>query len=294
MRGIDKITKFLVDNAPAIFTGLSVAGTVVTAAIAVKDTPKALDELDKAYLEKGEALTKKEVVKATWKCYIPTAVSGTATVACILLANRAHIKKETAIAAMAGFFEQRYFDYKDKVIELTDGEEIDRKIETAMAKDKMEANKPPKTLMNRTGDDEWLCYEPVTEQYFLANRRQLEWAELTANKILQMESEVTLNQILKLFPGLVTDKPIGDKMGWWLDDNFFEYVGYNWGFYGRPWMDITPEIETIDGQEVMVIHFSVGPVHEEAWDAEAMGQYPDEQAKRHMEEITSKYIPSPQ
>lgn len=292
MRGIDKITKFLVDNAPAIFTGLAATGSVATTILAVKATPKALDKIDQAYLEKGEALTKKEVVKATWKCYIPTAVSGGATIACIFLANRAHIKKETALAAMAGFFEQRYFDYKDKVVEITD-EETDRAIESALAKDKMEGNKPPKYLSRYAEDDgSFLCYEPYTEQYFLANKSQIMWAEMTANKILQMEEQVALNQILKLFPGVVTDKPIGDKMGWWLDESYYEFIGYNWGFYGKPWLDITPSFETVDGQEVMVIHFSIAPTHEEAWEADANGSYPDEQAKEHMKAISSKYIPA--
>lgn len=292
MKGIDKIAKFLVDNSPAIFTGLSVAGTIATTALAVADTPKALDELDKAYLEKGEALTKKEVVKATWKCYIPAGVSGAATVACILLANRAHIKKETALAAMAGFFEQRYFDYKEKVVEITDAE-VDRKIETALAKDRMEENKPPKTMSARLVGEDMLCYEPITDQYFVTNQKELMWAEMTANKILSMERDVTLNKILKLFSDTDTKNPIGDKIGWWLDDSYFEFVGYNWGYYGRAWMDITPEQETIDGQEVYVVHFTVAPTQEEMWDASYIEQFPDEEAKKHMEDIAKegKYIP---
>lgn len=291
MRGIDKIAKFLVDNAGPIFTGLSAVGTISTAVLAVKATPRALDNMDEAYLEKAEPLTKKEIVKATWECYIPAGVSATFTITCIIMANRAHIKKEAALAAMAGFFEQRYFDYKDKVVEITD-EDTDRKIESALARDKMEGNKPPAYLSRYAKEDgSFMCYEPITEQYFLANKDQIMWAELSANKILQMEKEVTLNQILKLFPGVVTDTPVGDKMGWWLDDNYYEFVGYNWGYYGRPWLDITPTFEAVDGQEVMVIHFSIAPTNEEAYDIEDMMTYPDEQAKRHMEEITGKYIP---
>ena len=53
MNGIDKITKFFVDNASAIFTGLAAVGTVGTVVCAVKDTPKALDCLDEAYDKKN-------------------------------------------------------------------------------------------------------------------------------------------------------------------------------------------------------------------------------------------------
>lgn len=290
MGKIDIAKKFLIDNAPAIFTGLSIVGTIATGIAAAKDTPAALDELDKAYLDKGEPLTKTEVFKATWKCYIPTAICGSATIAFIVCANYSHIRKETAMAATAAFFQDRYFDYKDKVIEIAD-EETDRQIESAMAKDKMSQNKPPEYLKRYLEEDgSFLCYEPITEQYFTANKTQLTWAEMSANKILQMEESVTLNQILALFPGVVSDKPIGDKYGWWMDDSYYEFIGYNWGYYGKPWMDLTPTIEEIDGQEVMVIHFSVGPVHEEAWDPEEMATYPDKDAERHMNEIASKYI----
>ena len=303
MRGIDKISKFLVDNSPAIFTGLAMTGTVVTTVLAVKATPKALDELDRAYSQKNtivdevldkepEPLTKKEVIQATWKCYIPTAISATATITCIVLANRAHIKKETALAAMAGFFEQRYFDYREKVGEVA-GQETDMAIESAMAKDKMMENKPPKTMTTLLSGDEMLCYEPITEQYFVSSQRELLWATMTVNKILSMEENVTLNKVLKLFPGAVSDKPVGDHIGWYLDDSYFEFVGYNWGYYGRPWVDITPTIENIDGQEVYVIQFTVGPCHEEMWDKSYIEEFPDENAKKHMEEIVKegKYIP---
>lgn len=303
MRGIDKVTKFLVDNAPAIFTGLAITGSVVTTLLAVKATPKALDELDKAYSKKNtivdevldrdpEPLTKKEVVKATWKCYIPTAISGSATIACIILANRAHIKKETALAAMAGFFEQRYFDYKDKVVEIADAD-TDKAIETAMAKDRMTQNKPPKTMMAALDKEEMLCYEPITDQYFITTKNELVWATMTTNKILSMEQDVTLNKILKLFPGADCKNPIGDKVGWWLDDSYFEFVGYNWGYYGRPWIEIDPVVENVDGQEVYVVHFSVGPTGEEMWDSSYIEKFPDEDAKKHMEEIAKegKYIP---
>lgn len=267
MKKIQLIAKFITDHAPAILTGFAAAGTITTTALAVKSTPKALDELDRAYLDKGESLTKKEVVLATWKCYIPTAVSGTMTLACILAANYTHIQKETAAAAMATFFEQRYIDYQNKVVEEY-GEEASVDIERKVAKDHMEANPPRINRDLKKG--EFLCYEPMTDQYFLTTDKELMWAELTANKILQMEERVTLNQILSLFPTANHKMRIGEKLGWWLDESYYEFIGYNWGFYGRPWLDMQPSYETIDGQQVLILRFSVAPVREEAYDVEEM------------------------
>lgn len=263
---IEAIGKYLSDHLPEILTGFAVVGTMVTAALAVEATPAAMDELDKAYLEKGEPLNKREVVKATWKCYIPATVSGVVTVGCIFGANHTHIQKETAMAATAAFFEKRYYNYKDKVAEITD-EETERAIETDLALDKMVSNPSKKQKIK---GEEILCYEPNTEQYFITTSKELMWAELTANKILSMEEKVYLNQILALFPDANHKNPIGNKIGWYLDESYYEFIGYNWGYYGRPWLEILHTQTDVNGDNVAVIHFSVAPVHEEAYDVEEM------------------------
>ena len=90
------------------------------------------------------------------------------------------------------------------------------------------------------------------------------------NKILSMEERVTLNQILALFPDADHNKEEGKHIGWWLDDSYYEFIGYNWGFYGRPWLDFDPVYEEINGQRTCIIHFTVEPVHEEAYDVDEM------------------------
>ena len=279
---VDKLAKWFVDNAPAIFTGFAIVGTATTTALAVEATPAAMDQLEAAYLEKGDKLDKKEVIKAAWKCYIPAAVSGTLTIGCIVAANYAHIRKETAMAAMASFFEKRYLDYKDKVIEL-DGQEKDKEIEVNLAKDHLTKNPPSKEIIH---SDEILCYEPNTKQTFISNKTEMMWAELTANKILSMEERVTLNQILALFPDADHNKEEGKHIGWWLDESYYEFIGYNWGFYGRPWLDFDPVYEEINGQRTCIIHFTVAPVHEEAYDVDEML----ETKERIEDELSIKHI----
>lgn len=279
---VDKLAKWFVDHAPAIFTGFAIVGTATTTALAVEATPAAMDQLEAAYLEKGDKLDKKEVIKAAWKCYIPAAVSGTLTIGCIVAANYAHIRKETAMAAMASFFEKRYLDYKDKVIEL-DGPDKDKEIEVNLAKDHLAKNPPSKEIIH---SDEILCYEPNTKQTFISNKTEMMWAELTANKILSMEERVTLNQILALFPDADHNKEEGKHIGWWLDESYYEFIGYNWGFYGRPWLDFDPVYEEINGQRTCIIHFTVAPVHEEAYDVDEML----ETKERIEDELSIKHI----
>ena len=90
------------------------------------------------------------------------------------------------------------------------------------------------------------------------------------SEILSMEERVTLNQILALFPDANHKKEEGNHIGWWLDESYYEFIGYNWGFYGRPWLDFDPVYEEINGQRTCIIHFTVEPVHEEAYDVEEM------------------------
>ena len=86
-----KIGRSLKKASPTILTCIGAAGVVATAALAVKATPKA-DSLIKADSRRNHdgdpyAATKLEAVKSCWKCYIPAAATGVATIICIFGAN---------------------------------------------------------------------------------------------------------------------------------------------------------------------------------------------------------------
>ena len=82
---------YLRKASPIILSGLGAAGVIVTSVLAVRATPKALRKIraDSKANHKGdpEAYSKLEAVKSAWVCYIPAAISGTATIFCIFGAN---------------------------------------------------------------------------------------------------------------------------------------------------------------------------------------------------------------
>ena len=80
-------------RSPEILIGLGIAGMLTTTVLAVKATPKAIKLKELEENEKQDYLTKTEVVKATWKCYIPAAVTCTVSVACIVGASSIHNKR---------------------------------------------------------------------------------------------------------------------------------------------------------------------------------------------------------
>ncbi len=79
---------FIKRNSATILSFVAVAGVVATAITSANATPKAVRALDTAKLNKGEEeLTKIEKVKTLLPVYLPTIITGSATVVCILGSN---------------------------------------------------------------------------------------------------------------------------------------------------------------------------------------------------------------
>lgn len=92
---------YLRKASPTILSGLGAAGVIVTSVLAVRATPKALRKIraDSKVNHDGdpEAYSKLEAVRSAWVCYIPTAISGTATIFCIFGANVLNKHQQAAL-----------------------------------------------------------------------------------------------------------------------------------------------------------------------------------------------------
>ena len=239
------VKHFLNKNAPSIFAGMAIAGVVETVVLAVKATPKAYSILE----EMEEEPTKVEVVKATWKCYMPAAVAGVATIACITASHYAHIHKETGLIAAYSLAETKFANYRKKV-----GRKKDKDVMNKLQKEKIKKAKKPK---EEPVDGKMWCYEPESDQFFQATTEQILWVELTANKVFANQSYLTFNQFLSLLPGC---KKVewGDHYGWYLYDEDGTW-DFNWSFYrgGSPWIDIQPQI-SVD-EDMMILAYGMHP-----------------------------------
>lgn len=107
-----KIGRSLKKASPTILTCIGAAGVVVTAVLAVKATPKA-DSLIKADSRRNHdgdpyAATKLEAVKSCWKCYIPAAATGVATIICIFGANTLNKKQQASLASAYALVNRSY------------------------------------------------------------------------------------------------------------------------------------------------------------------------------------------
>lgn len=145
-----------------LLTCVGAAGVVATSAMAVKATPKAIELLKNAEAEKGDKLTKMEIVKTAAPVYIPAAVTGVATVACVFGANVLNKHQQAAMASAYALLDRTYKAYSNKVEELY-GEESSAEIKEALAKDEYE-----ELDKEELSDDKDLFWDFNTMQYFEA------------------------------------------------------------------------------------------------------------------------------
>ena len=108
------IRLFIKRNTPTLLTCLGAAGVVATAVLAVKETPKALNLLENSEKEKGEELTRLEKVKIASPIYIPSVITGMATIACIFGSNIISKSQQATLMSAYALLDNAYKEYRKK------------------------------------------------------------------------------------------------------------------------------------------------------------------------------------
>lgn len=175
---------FMKRNAPTILTSIGGVGVISTAVMAAKATPKAMLILEEAEAEKGEKLTKLEKVKVAGPVYIPTALMGAATIACIFGANTLNKRNQAALTSAYAMVSNSYQEYKKKVNELY-GEEGEVNVVRGIAKDKYDGEKAE-------GETE-LFYDEFSGRFFHSTLETVQRAEYQINRDLVMQEWATVN-----------------------------------------------------------------------------------------------------
>ena len=250
----------LVKYSPEILTGIGITGMITTTVLAVKATPKALEKIEEKKQEvydeldpnevpaqglpEDVKLTKKEIVAATWKCYIPAAVTATLSVACIIGASKANLKRNAALATAYNLSQTALTEYQAKVAEVVGEEkekEIRRKANDETARKYM-TNDVPAPVMIGSGEM-FHCIDAVGQQRFKANELTIREALVRLNNRLRDEMTISLNDFYDEIG--VGNIPLGDSVGWYVNKvNVIE-----------PYFDI----QLIDNVPHIVVDFLVRP-----------------------------------
>lgn len=113
--GISHIAIFTKRHLPAILTGFGMIGVPLTAFIAGKATLEANKKIKEETKKKGEKLTKTETAKVIYPYYLPVAVAGVSTMACIYMSNKSAASQLATAITAARNIEQQVLDNRTSV-----------------------------------------------------------------------------------------------------------------------------------------------------------------------------------
>ena len=176
-------------------------------------------------LEK-EQLSPVETVKTCWSCYVPAAVTGGFSIACLIGANSVHLKRNAALATAFTLSETTLKEYKEKVAEKI-GQKKEQDIRDEIAKDKITRDPVSSNEVILTGKGNTLCYDAVSGRYFRSDRDKIDKALNELNRRMMSEMYISLNDFYDEI-GL-SRIGLGDVLGWNIEKGFispeFSYQG---------------------------------------------------------------------
>lgn len=245
MNKIVQVSKlFLKRNSATILTCVGAAGVVVTAVLTAKATPKALARVEEAKEDKGDDLTKLEIVKAAAPAYIRPAIIGAATITCVFGANVLNKRQQAAIMSAYALLDRSYKDYREKVEELY-GETANERVREELAKDKYEEDKP-----SAPSNDTILFYDTFGDRYFESTVEAMQRAEYRVNRDIHMRGYATLDEFYEY---LGIDSVDGNEVLGWSE-------GGNMARYWQGWIDFNHhKVVHDDGLECTILTFFQDP-----------------------------------
>lgn len=253
-----KVTQFfkgiqtaVTKKSPEILTGIGIAGMITTTVLAVKATPKALEliesekESKKEFPDDKPGLNAVEVAKVAWKPYIPAAVTGVVSVACLIGASSVSARRNAALATAYQLSTNALTEYKEKVVE-TIGEKKEKGIREKIAQDKVAQNPVSKSEVVITGAGDVLFLEPVSMRYFTSDIEKVRKIinDINYRMTCGMEEYISLSEFY-------------DEIGLTHTSNSDE-IGWNLYKDGQIRLDFHPTVAE-DGKPCLMLEYGVSP-----------------------------------
>lgn len=212
---VPKIKKTVSKTNPKLLIAVGIGGFVATAVLAGKAAVKANELINEKKEELNvDKLDPKELVKTTYKCFIPPMVSGVLSTACILGANSMHAKRTAALATAYQVAQVGINEYKDSVVELI-GEEKEKEIAKRTVEkkvSKIEKTEKQNCDIDLNKNDLVLCYDVFAGRGFYSNKNKIMAAVNEVNSKIYHENSASLNYFYEC-AGAKPNK-LGELMGW--------------------------------------------------------------------------------
>lgn len=194
--------RYVSKHSPEILVGLGITGMVTTTVLAVRATPKAIKLIDqKKKEEHKDSLTPVETIKTTWKCYVPAAVTGVTSAACLIGASSVNARRNAALTAAYKLSETAFTEYREKVVE-TIGEKKEHAVYDKIAQERVEKNPigTSEIIVTEKGNTRFL--DGTSGRYFTSD----------IEKVKQIVNDIN-NRLLTDFCGYVTLSEFYDELG---------------------------------------------------------------------------------
>lgn len=235
------------EHSPEILTGLGIAGMITTTVLAVKATPKALelieDRKDELDIYPTEDLPPVEVVKATWKCYIPAAITGVTSVACLISASSVNAKRNAALATAYNLAATSLTEFKEATREVV-GEKKEQLIRNKVAEEHINKEPANQSAIIVSGNGNTRCFDSITKQRFTSDIEKIRKAVNDLNRrMVNGEDYISLNEFYAEIG--VDQVSIGDELGWNVASGLIE-------------LDFSAQLDT-DGTPCIYIDYTVVP-----------------------------------
>ena len=239
-QGVKNLGGVISRNSPAILTGLGCAGVLTTAILTGRATLRASEILKMEAPD--EQLPATEIVKLTWKVFIPPVLVGASSIACIIGANTINTHRNAALAALYSLSETAFREYKEKVVEEI-GRNKELEVRDSIAQDRVTTNPVGDRTIIFTGNGEVLCYDALCDRYFKSSAEKIRQEVLKLNEDLRNDMWLDLNDLYYAI-GLPSTK-LGNQVGFDMDKGYIQvdYTG-----------TLTPE-----GQPCLSIDMTVYP-----------------------------------
>lgn len=217
---LKKIKLLIHENSPTILACLGIIGVFGTIITAHQDTLKAEDILCNSDISLRNKL---DELKVTWKCYIPTAVSASTTVACIVGSHYCSAKQREALASAYVLSQTTLQKYQEKVIERI-GKNKARDLREEVDHELAEYKAPTASFLSQmtdaidTGHGRTLFYDIPGERYFYSDVNFMDAEKNKMNSEVRTEMYYDWNEINYRW-GLPFKK-FGDQMIFTVDHPF--------------------------------------------------------------------------
>lgn len=215
---VSNVGHFLHRNSPYILTGLGCAGVVSTAIMTGQASVKANEKVREEHInrmsnneELDTPFTMKEKVMLTWKYFLPPALMGAASVACIIGAQTVNTRRHAALASLYTLTESTLKDYRENVVEAL-GKNKEEKAYNKVAQDRVLADPPKDGQIVMTEKGNTLFKDSFSGRYFKSDIEVLRRVENDLNHMINNQMWVPINDFYTIV-GLETIK-LGEDIGW--------------------------------------------------------------------------------